>query len=203
MPSNADRDLPAPRRLTHLLLAALIGLAATAANAERADRDKPVNIEADRMNADDARKTAVFEGRVVLTQGTLVIRADKITVTQDRDGFQTGIATGKPATFRQKRDGSNEFVDAEAERIEYDAKADRVEFFERARMRRDGGDDVRGNYISYDARTEHFTVNSRRDAAGRELLKPGANERVQAIIQPKGANAPAPAEPAPAGRPAR
>ena len=203
MPSNADRDLPAAQGVASLLLAALIGIIPTTAMAERADRDKPVNIESDRMNADDARKTAVFDGRVVLTQGTLVIRADRITVTQDCDGFQTGIATGKPATFRQKRDGSNEYVDAEAERIEYDAKADRVEFFERARMRRDGGDDVRGSYISYDAKTEQFTVNSRRDAAGREVGKTGTNERVQAIIQPKGANAPTASEPAPANRPAR
>ena len=203
MLSNADRDRPGSPQLVNVILAVALTLTAYVANAERADRDKPVNIESDRMNADDARKTAVFDGRVVLTQGTLVIRADKITVSQDRDGFQTGIAIGKPATFRQKRDGSNEYVDAEAERIEYDARADRVEFFERARMRRDGGDDVRGNYISYDAKTEHFTVNSRRDAAGREVGKPGANERVQAIIQPKGANAPATSESAPANRPPR
>lgn len=203
MLSNADRDRPGSPQLVNVILALALTLTAYVANAERADRDKPVNIESDRMNADDARKTAVFDGRVVLTQGTLVIRADKITVSQDRDGFQTGIAIGKPATFRQKRDGSNEYVDAEAERIEYDARADRVEFFERARMRRDGGDDVRGNYISYDAKTEHFTVNSRRDAAGREVGKPGANERVQAIIQPKGANAPATSESAPANRPPR
>ena len=203
MPSNVDRSQPSIPRAASLILAVLIGAIATTAVAEKADREKPVNIESDRMNADDARKTAIFDGRVVLTQGTLVIRADRITVSQDRDGFQTGIATGKPATFRQKRDGSNEYVDAEAERIEYDAKADRVEFFERARMRRDGGDDVRGNYISYDAKTEQFTVNSRRDAAGREVGKTGPNERVQAIIQPKGTNAPPSPEPAPAIRPSR
>lgn len=148
--------------------------------AEKADRDKPVNIESDRMNADDVKKTAVFEGRVVLTQGTLTIRADRITVRQDRDGFQYGTAIGNPASFRQKRDASSEFVEAEAERIEYDARADKVEFFEQARMRRDGGDDVRGNYISYDARTEHFTVTSRRDAT-----KTGPQDRVRAVIQPR------------------
>ena len=150
------------------------------AHAEKADRDKPVNIESDRMSADDAKKTAVFDGKVVLTQGTLTIRADKITVRQDAEGFQFGIATGNLATFRQKREGFDEYVEGEAERIEYDGRADRVEFFNRARMRRDGGDDVNGNYISYDSRTEYFTVLAAKDAP-----RGTPESRVRAVIMPK------------------
>jgi lipopolysaccharide export system protein LptA len=159
---------------------------ATPAAAEKADRDKPVNIEADRMNADDAKKTATFEGKVVLTQGTLTIRAERIIVRQDNDGFQYGTATGATgtlATFRQKREAVNEYVDAEAERIEYDVKADRVEFINRARLRRGGGDDVCGNYISYDARTEFFSVNSGKSPAAGTAQTGG---RVRAVLMPKG-----------------
>lgn len=155
-------------------------LAAAPAHAERGDRDKPVNIESDRMTAEDAKKTAVFEGRVILTQGTLTIRADRLVVRQDRDGFQQGVATGKPASFRQKRDGGDEYIEGEAERIEYDGRTERIQFFERAHLRRDAGDDVRGNYISYDTRTEFFTVQSAKDAkAG------GQDSRVRAVIMPK------------------
>jgi lipopolysaccharide export system protein LptA len=149
------------------------------AHAERTDRDKPVNIEADRMLADDQKQTAVFEGRVVLTQGTFVLRADKLTVRQDTQGFQTGVAVGAPATFRQKRDGVDEWIDGEASRIEYDGKSERVELFEKARVSRDK-DEVRGNYISYDSRTEVFRVQPSKDAAG-----PGREGRVRAVIQPK------------------
>lgn len=171
--ANAARSLLAGFSL-------LVLFAPGPAGAERADRDKPVNIESDRMSADDAKKTAVFDGKVVLVQGTLTIRADRITVRQDAEGFQFGIATGNLATFRQKREGFNEYVEGEAERIEYDGRADRVEFFNRARMRRDGGDDVNGNYISYDSRTEYFTVLSAKDAPR------GAPEgRVRAVIMPK------------------
>ena len=171
---------------------------ASSARAERADRDRPVNIEADRMNADDLQKTAVFEGRVVLTQGTLLIRADRLTVRQDKEGFQSGIALGKPATFRQKREGSDEYIDGEAERIEYDGRADRVQMFNRARLRRDGGDDVRGNYISYDSRTEHFSVQAAKDAPAESR-----DGRVRAVIMPKkgdtgGPSAPLEPKPAPA-----
>ena len=165
------------RLLVALVLAcALAGLA----RAERADRDKPVNIESDRMNADDAQKTAVFEGRVVLTQGTLRIRADRLTVRQDSEGFQTAVAVGKLATFRQKREGLDEYIDGEAERIEYDGRADRVQMFNSARVRRDSGDDVRGSTITYDSKTEHFSVQSAKDASPQSR-----DGRVRAVIMPK------------------
>jgi lipopolysaccharide export system protein LptA len=149
------------------------------AHAERADREKPVNLESDRMNADDAKKTSVFEGRVVLTQGTMVIRADRLTIKQDSQGFQSGTAEGNLATFRQKREGFDENIEGEAERIEYDSRAERVEFFNRARLRRDCGDDVVGNYISYDAKTEQFSVQSARGSAASK------DDRVRAIIMPR------------------
>ena len=172
-----------------MLAAAIAGLP-VGARAERADREKPVNIESDRMSADDAKKTATFEGNVVLTQGTLTIRADRLVVRQDEAGFQHGVAYGKPAKFRQKRDGFDEFVDGEALRLEYDGRSERVEFFDEAHLRRDTGDDVRGNYISYDSKTEYFTVNS-----GKQAAKDGRDSRVRAVIMPKKSDPPKPADP--------
>jgi len=160
--------------------AVLCAVQAPSAFAERTDRDKPINIESDRMVADDAKKTATFEGKVVLTQGSLIIRAERIVVRKDNEGFQYGVASGSPATFRQKREGYDEYFAGEARRIEYDGKVERIEFFNDARLRRDGGDDVRGGYISYDAKTEHFVVSSRSDAP--EGSRDG---RVHAVIMPK------------------
>lgn len=156
-------------------------LVALPAHAERMDRDKPVNVEADRMLADDGTKTVVFEGRVVLTQGTFVLRADKLTVRQDKEGFQTGVATGSPATFRQRREGTDEWIDGEALRIEYDGRGERVELFDRARVRRDK-DEVRGNYISYDTRSEVYRVQGSKELSA---SPGGRDERVRAVIQPK------------------
>jgi len=141
---------------------------------------EPVNIEADRMRADDQKQTAEFEGRVILTQGAFQLRADRITVRKDAEGFQHGVATGNPATFRQKREGTGEWIDGEARRIEYDGKQARVELFESARVSRDK-DEVRGNYISYDTRTEVFRVQG-----GKQFTAtPGRDDRVRAVIQPK------------------
>jgi len=88
-------------------------LAAAGARAEKADRDKPVTIEADRVSVDDVKKVQTFEGNVQLVKGTLVIRAERIVVTQDDDGYQRGVATGSasvPPRFRQKREGLDEYV---------------------------------------------------------------------------------------------
>jgi len=179
------------RAAAALALATWCALATATASAERADRDKPVDIESDSMIADEAKKVATFDGKVVLTQGSLIIRADRIVVQQDNDGFQRGVATGNPARFRHKREGLGEYIDGEALRIEYDTGADRVEFFKGARLRRDSGDDIRGDYISYDARTERFTVKASNDASGS-----GREGRVRAIIMPK---KPAPQTPASPG----
>ena len=76
-----------------------------------------------------SRSTQVFEGNVILTQGTLVIRTAKLVVTQDAEGFQKGVASGGAdglARFRQKREGKDEYIDGEAERIEYDRAAKRL-----------------------------------------------------------------------------
>jgi lipopolysaccharide export system protein LptA len=149
--------------------------------AERADLDKPVNLEADRVDLDDAKKEAVFVGNVTLTQGTLTIKADKIIVKQDASGFQYGIAYGNPAHFRQKREGSDEYIEGFSERLEYDGKADKVQMFTNARIQH-GGDEVRGDYISYDAVTEFFQV-----IGGGKSAATGGNPqgRVRAVIQPK------------------
>ncbi|HKB81706.1 MAG TPA: lipopolysaccharide transport periplasmic protein LptA [Burkholderiales bacterium] len=179
-----NRRIPAIDRL--LRLAAIAALAAGLSSslpvvAERADRDKPVNLEADRVDLDDAKKEAVFVGNVTLTQGTLIIKGDKIIVKQDAEGFQYGIAYGNPAHFRQKREGYDEYIEGFSERLEYDGKADKMQMFTNARIQR-GGDEVRGDYISYNAVTELFQV----IGGGKSAATTGNPQgRVRAVIQPK------------------
>jgi len=182
-PSAFRRDL-CDHRLARLLVCAVFAcamIAPPAVWAERADREKPVNLESDRVDLDDSKKEAVFEGNVTLTQGTMMIKADKIIVKQDADGFQYGIAYGSPAHFRQKREGFDDFIEGFSERLEYDGKADKVQLFANARIQR-GRDEVRGDYISYNAITEFFQV----IGGGKTAASPGNPQgRVRAVIQPK------------------
>lgn len=181
-------------RHSHIaLLTALLTVASPAANAERADREQPVNIEADRVTVDERNKVHTFQGNVVLTQGTLVIRGAKLVVTQGADGFQTGVASGdasRLASFRQKREGRDDFVEGEGERIEYDSRTERAKLLNRARVS-SGGDEVQGHYIEYDALTENYAASSLPAHNGQQ----GGDGRVRAVIQPKGNGSAAPATP--------
>lgn len=162
------------------LLCALT-LFAHPALSEKADRDKPVNLEANRVTIDDAKQLAIFEGNVVLTQGTLQIRGDRMEVRQDQDGFKQGTTWGNPASFRQKREGYDEYIEGWAERIEYDSRIETMQMFNRAQLKR-GPDEVRGNFISYDAKNEFFQVTG----GGAKTAAPNNPDgRVRAVIQPK------------------
>lgn len=166
-----------------LFMFTLLSCAPLACHAEKADRDKPVNIEADRMSYDDLRQVNLFEGNVTLTQGTLLIRADKLTVRQDPEGFQRGTAEKGPggfAYFKQKRENMDEYVEGWGERIEYDARSEKAELITRARIVR-GADEVRGNFISYDGRSEFYTVLGGRDSGSTN----NPDGRVRAVIQPR------------------
>lgn len=185
---------------TAIVLALACLLASPLARAEKADRDKPVNIDADRMTVDDKNKVHIFEGNVTLTQGTLVIRSNKLVVTQDNDGFQRGVATGGPnglAHIRQKREGLDEYTDGEGERIEHDNKLDQSELFNRAWVK-SGKDEVRGEYIFIDGQTETYRATSGRN--GTSAAATGG--RVRAVIMPRKQDAKAATPAAGAKKPA-
>lgn len=158
-------------------------LQAMPVHAERADKTKPVNLEADSVRVEDVKKVAVYEGHVVLTQGTLMLTADRIEVRQDGGGFASGDAIGKPVYFRQKMEGREEFVEGWAERILYDGRSDKLRLSGQARLKR-GNEELRGNLIMYDATSEFYQAQGSSD---------GVRGRVRAVIYPK-SGAPAPAE---------
>lgn len=177
-----------------LTLVLLVGsFTATPVSAERGDREKPINLEADTVTVDDLNQTSIYEGNVVLTQGTILLRAERLVVKQDAEGFQHGTAYGSPASFRQKRDGVDEYVEGYGLRIEYDGRKDFVEFFEQARLKRNL-DEVRGSYISYDSGTEFMKVLG----GGKPAASPANPQgRVRAVIQPKAKTPPPPSAPLP------
>lgn len=169
----------AKNKLLPAILLLPVFLWAPACFAERADRDKPVHLEADQVLIDDAQQISTFIGNVKLTQGTMLIRGDKIVVVQDSEGFKHGTAYGNTASFRQKREGLDEYVEGYGERIEYDTRAETVDFYVQARVVRDM-DEVRGEHITYSQKTEIFQVSSGGAGTAKEPPK-----RVRAILQPK------------------
>ena len=181
------------------LVALLLCAAALApAQAEKADRGKPLTIEADQPGTVDLLKqVVVFNGNVVVAQGTMTIRAERVEVRERADGHRSAIAlgsAGKAAAFRQKRDGVDETIEGSAERIEYDSRGDVVRFAGNAQVRRLRGatpaDEISGSVITYDNGNETFSVQGAPAAAGAASAATG---RVRVVITPK---------PEPAGAPA-
>jgi lipopolysaccharide export system protein LptA len=162
------------------------------AQAERADREKPLNIEADKMQMDDLKQVSVFTGRVVLTKGTIILRAERLVIKQDPEGYQYGTAYGAPgktASFRQKREGADQFVEGYGEEIDYDGKSEIVKLKKNALLKRlekeKSVDEVCGNLIVYESLTELFSADS--GPAG--ACSPSG--RVRLVIQPRTGATPA------------
>jgi lipopolysaccharide export system protein LptA len=161
------------------LIALLPFLALPAAShAERADREKEIVVAADRSASDDIARVLTLEGNVVVTQGTMRMTAAKITIKEDPQKFKYMVATGSPVTFRQKRDNVDEWIDADAQRTEYDERNDKLHLYNRAHVKT-AGNDVTGDYISYDMKRELTEV-----AGAPPGTKAPENSRVKVIIVP-------------------
>ena len=180
---------PLLSQISILLACVVLGGAAWA---EKADRDKPMNIESDTLRYDDVKQTSVFTGKVVVTKGTILIRGARLDVRQDTEGNQFAIVTAEPgklAFFRQKRDTKagtpDEFMEGEGEVIDYDGKADVVKFHRRAQMRRYLGtalnDEMSGVEIVYDNSTSILTV----DGGVPKPAADGTTPRVRTMLTPR------------------
>ena len=157
----------------------LVAASAMPVMADRADREKQIVVAGDRALAMDAEKTLVFDGNVVITQGTMRITAAKVTVREDKDKHQYYVASGAPVTFRQKRDNVDEWIEGFAERAEFDDRNDVLKLSNRARVKRNN-DELTGEFITYDMRREVAEVTGAPGGAS----APNNTGRVKVIITP-------------------
>ncbi len=179
------------------LVATAVAIATLPALAEKADRTKPLNYEANQGECDDLKQICVLIGDVVLTKGTMRAAGERVQIRKDPEGYQYGVivaAPGKLATFRQRRDtskpGMEEFIEGYAERIEYDEREDTVKLITRARVRllenEVQRDELRGDAITYDQRNAKYFV-----TGGKPSADPNNPDgRVRGTIAPR-AEAPA------------
>ena len=184
MPRPASRFF-AGRVLRSLLLLAfaLIGVVPHAL-AEKADRDKPINFQGDSLGGNTDTKISDLIGNVVITQGTLTIHADRIQFHQNPDNSVSATATGNPVSFRERRDDVDEYYEGFAQRIVYDGSKRVVELFDRALLKRTG-DELRGNYISYNAETNVYKAEGRPDSRPPPAGEPPLGSRVRGVFLPQ------------------
>jgi lipopolysaccharide export system protein LptA len=161
-------------------VAALAG--AGGAGAERGDKDKPINFSAMQpAEVDFEKRVGTLRGNVVITQGTITIKADRIDFRQNPDNSLSATAYGNPISFRQKKDDSDEYYEGYAQRAVYDGSKDLLELFDRALLKQ-GADEIRSNYISYNNATGIFRAEGRPDAPN---AVDGPGDRVRGVFQPR------------------
>ncbi len=167
-----------------MVACALSAALALPAHAEKADREKPVSFTSDTGDVNYEKRSGVLKGGVVITQGTLTIKADRIDFQQNPDNSISATAIGNPLAFRQKRDGAEGYYEGWAQRAVYDGTKEQLELFDNAILKR-GTDEIRSNFISYNAATELFKAEGRPGAA--TPAAPGAtrDDRVRGVFQPK------------------
>jgi len=159
-------------------------LASAAASAEQADRSKPIHFSAEQpAEVDFDKRVGTLRGNVVITQGTLTIHADRIDFKQNADNSLSATAYGNPISFRQKKDGADEYYEGYAQRAVYDGQNETLQLYDNALLKQ-GKDEIRSNYISYNSATNVFRSEGRPNAPGGE----GPGARVQGVFEPRSDN---------------
>jgi len=176
-------NMSTPALRTFFALAAVASFASPL-HAEKADKEKPISFTSDSGDVNYEKKSGVLKGGVVITQGTLTIKADRIDFRQNPDNSLSATAVGNPLAFRQKRDGSEGYYEGWAQRAEYDGQKEQLELFDNAILKR-GTDEIRSNFISYNAATELFKAEGRPSAAASATPGAARDDRVRGIFQPK------------------
>ncbi|MCG2584957.1 lipopolysaccharide transport periplasmic protein LptA [Massilia sp. TS11] len=169
------------------ILACLLTALALPALAEKADANKPIEIDANAYKGNALTQGVEYTGNVELTRGTLKVRAGRAVVKEDEQGYTyiTLFADpGKLVSFRQKRDGGDLWMEGEAERIEYDDKSEVVKFFSRVKLRQ-----LEGTRVTQESTGEHFTYSNRTEAFSMINDASGTTRegqpRVRTVSQPK------------------
>jgi lipopolysaccharide export system protein LptA len=172
--------------MQRLLLPLALALAFSAAQAEKADRLKPFVFSSDKTGLVDAvnQRTELL-GNVIITKGSLLLRAEKVDVRETRDGYHQAFASGaagQPVSFRQARDVPGEAIDGVADQLEYDTRTETVRFIGNATVRRMRGtavaEEVTGAVIVYNSRTEVFTLEG-------GTASPNPNGRTRIVMMPR------------------
>ncbi len=174
------------RALSWLLSVACF--ASVHAHAEKADRTKPIEINAASGTMDLANNVQTLEGNVVLVQGTMRITAERMRLKRDAQEHifaELSGSNGSQITFREKREGFNDYMEGTADRAEFDDRANTVKLFSRAKLK-NGGDELTGEYIYYNSITEVLQALGRipdsKDPKGGTQT---GDNRVRIVIQPR------------------
>ena len=123
----------------------------------KSDRDQPAHIEADDIEFDFKKGTRIYNNNVLVVQGTLRLKADKLVGIYDGSELDKATAWGSLARFKQRPDGKEDDVEGWAKKIVVDQKANTLTLLGKASLKQ-GADTARGDTIIYNMATDTLKV---------------------------------------------
>ena len=166
-----------------LLKLSLVGLA----YAEKADQDKPIILEAEKVSVDDVKQIYDLKGQVLLIKGSIIVTGEDGRIEVNPEGYEFVDVKGAPnttASFRQRREGpADEFMQGLATQVNYNAKTEVLTLTGDASLKRllnmQMLDQLRGWKIEYDDVKQYYQVTPPKDA------KPDDLPLARAILSPR------------------
>ena len=132
------------------------------------DKDQPVSIEADSVDIDETKETAIYKGNVFLVQGSINLKAKKVIVYDFQSDNAHIVATGNQVSFSQKQDNSADLIKGSANKVEYGINSARLELTGKGSLVK-GKNTFRNDKIIYDR--EKAIVKAGTSAKGKERVK--------------------------------
>ena len=166
----------------------LFAVFANNASALSTDKQQDMEIEADSAEMDDIKGLTVYRGNVVVTQGSMRITGQTLTVHfNENDDMELAIMEGKPATYRQLPDNSEKYDEAESLRMEYYALKDYIILIDKALVKKPDGSRMTGSRIEYDTVLSQVKAKGsvRTTKSGDESTGEKADGRVKITIKKK------------------
>ena len=169
----------------HILFGLIAACAAAFAQAENADREKPIEITANHFDGDEIKQIAIYTGNVEVHQGTMEILGNKLQLTISPEGYRTLTVWGNPVRMKERRDpktkGIDEWVHASSLIAVYEEQKDIVTLIEVAKLARSENglvkDSTEGDKIIYNLRTARSYVEGK--------VIEGKRSRVSTVLAPR------------------
>ncbi len=149
------------------------------AHALESDRDQPADIEADDTEFNFKTGVRTFIGNVIVIQGTLRIKADKVIANYKDGKLQNATAWGQPARFKQRPDDKPHDVEGYGKKLFVNSVENTLTLNGRAKLKQ-GIDTINGETIIYNMANDTLKVKGgTRIGAGGNTGKARPNRKLE------------------------
>jgi len=164
-------------RLLHIGFTLSLLVLSPIANAEKADQDKPIILEAEKVSVNDVQQVYDLKGQVLLIKGSIIVTGEDGHIQVDPEGYELVDVKGSAdttASFRQRREGpADEFIQGRGTQVTYNAKTEILTITGNASLKRSLNmqmlDQLQGWKIEYDDIKERYRVTPPADAKAEDL----------------------------------